>query len=180
MRAFTVRRVEPQCNHSSAGQYSSSMVFDDLTEANRYGALGTRLARGLAFVASTKLTTLPDGRLDLEGDDLFVSVSQYETKLEGQGTWEAHRRYVDIQCLATGCERVGRAALADVPCGPYDVEKDVLLAVSSGTAVVTGDFVTLTPGRFVVLFPHDAHMPGIAAGGSPTAVKKIVVKVRVD
>jgi biofilm protein TabA len=156
------------------------MVFDDLIEANRYGVLGRRLARGLAFVASSDLTTLAEGRLDLEGNDLFVSVSQYDTKLEPQGIWEAHRRYVDIQCLASGRERIGRVSLGAVPCGSYDAEKDLLLASAPGTAIASGDFVTLTPGRFVVLFPHDAHMSGIAAGGRPEPVKKIVVKVRVD
>lgn len=156
------------------------MIFDDLLEANRYASLGARLARGLAFVASTDLTTLAEGRLDLEGDDLFVSVSHYETKHKSLGFWEAHRRYVDIQCLATGRERIGWAPLSKVPCGPYDVEKDLLLAIVPGAAAAPGDFIMLTPKRFVVFFPHDAHMPGIAAEGTPEPVTKIVVKVRVD
>ncbi len=41
----------------------------------------------------------------------------------------------------------------------------------------TVDYVTLKPGNFVVLFPQDAHAPGIAPDGKPAPCRKIVVKV---
>ena len=39
-----------------------------------------------------------------------------------------------------------------------------------------GDFLQAAAGTFLILFPHDAHMPGIAGPGSQS-VKKIVVKI---
>jgi beta-galactosidase beta subunit len=36
--------------------------------------------------------------------------------------------------------------------------------------------VALEPGRFIIVWPGDAHMPGMAEG-SPAPVKKIVVKI---
>ena len=41
-----------------------------------------------------------------------------------------------------------------------------------------GDRVTAAAGTFVVFFPHDAHMPGLALG-EPAPVRKVVVKVAV-
>ena len=41
-----------------------------------------------------------------------------------------------------------------------------------------GDRVTATAGTFVVFYPHDAHMPGLALG-KPSPVRKVVVKVAV-
>ena len=54
----------------------------------------------------------------------------------------------------------------------YSPESDCLLLDGPG------DFVTMTKGKFVLLFPHDAHMPGIA-DGEPGAVTKVVGKIKV-
>lgn len=39
--------------------------------------------------------------------------------------------------------------------------------------------VTIGKGRFLVLWPNDAHAPCIAVDGKPEAIRKCVVKVRV-
>jgi len=39
-----------------------------------------------------------------------------------------------------------------------------------------GDYLTVGAGQFVILWPGDAHMPGIAAG-VPGPVRKVVVKI---
>jgi biofilm protein TabA len=41
-----------------------------------------------------------------------------------------------------------------------------------------GDFLTLTAGDFMLLFPEDGHMPGIAVG-APRPVTKAVFKIGV-
>ena len=40
------------------------------------------------------------------------------------------------------------------------------------------EFLTLGPGEFMLLWPGDAHMPGIAVG-DPAPIKKLVVKIGV-
>jgi len=39
--------------------------------------------------------------------------------------------------------------------------------------------IDLSPGTFVMLFPHDAHMPSLAIEERPESVKKVVIKMNV-
>jgi YhcH/YjgK/YiaL family protein len=89
----------------------------------------------------------------------------------GYEQWEARRRYIDLQSLASGTERIGYAPLGRLEPRPYDDAKDMLRL--SGP----GEFLTLGPGDFMLLWPGDAHMPGIAVD-EPSPVKKVVVKIR--
>ncbi len=49
------------------------------------------------------------GRHDLDGDDLFALVQEYTTRAADECVWEAHRRYIDVQFVVTGAERMGVA-----------------------------------------------------------------------
>jgi YhcH/YjgK/YiaL family protein len=56
----------------------------------------------------------------------------------------------------------------------YDETKDFLSLQGEGRE----DFFRIPQGTFVILFPQDAHMPGIAVS-TPQPVKKFVVKVAI-
>ncbi len=146
------------------------MILDSMTNAHIYAAMHPRIARGLEFLRKTDLAALPPGRHEIDGDRVYAMVSEYCTKPVEAGRWEAHRRYLDLQFLQRGRERVGRAPLERFEAGPYDETKDV--AFLSGS----GEFVTLGAGDFLIVWPHEAHMPQIAAD-APAPVKKIVVKI---
>lgn len=147
------------------------MIIDTLANAECYCRLGDRLAEGLQFLAQTDLSSLALGRHDIHGDECFALVSEYETKPLDQAVWEAHRRYIDIQCLASGREQIGYAALDSLTTDTeYDASKDAEFLKGSG------DFLTLVPGTFAVFYPQDAHMPGLDSG-SRSHVRKIVIKV---
>ncbi len=148
------------------------MVIDQLANARLYRALGPRITRALDLLLGTDLTTLELRRYEIDGDAVYALVSEYRSKRQEEGRWEAHRRYIDLQCVASGRERVGYVPLERLTPEPYDEAKDIMRLVG------TGDFLTLEPGQFMLLWPGDAHMPGIAIG-EPAAVKKIVVKIRI-
>jgi YhcH/YjgK/YiaL family protein len=148
------------------------MILDSIDHSPQYERLGARFAKAFRFLRDTALADLAPGRYEIDGPKVFALVSDYETKTIAASRWEAHRKHVDVQVVASGEERVGVAPLETLNQEPYDDEKDILFARGDG------EFVTLVPGRFVVLFPQDAHMPGVAAG-DPAAVKKIVVKIAV-
>ena len=38
----------------------------------------------------------------------------------------------------------------------------------------------MTPGRWCLVMPEDAHMPGVSIDDAPAPVKKAVFKVRVE
>ena len=49
------------------------------------------------------------GKIPIQGDQVFALVRDNTTKPRAQGTWEAHRKYIDVQFLAAGVEEMGYA-----------------------------------------------------------------------
>ena len=117
-------------------------------------------------------------RVDLQGDDVFALVQRYRTKSPEEGFWEAHRRYIDVQCVIEGAENMGCAPLESMRITqPYDAEKDYVMLAPRRPEDV--NYVCVPEGMFAIFMPHDAHFPGLAVGGKIASVKKIVVKVAV-
>lgn len=149
------------------------MIFDTLNHSARYAVLESKLGAALKFLHETDLTALPVGRIEIDGDNLYALVQEYNTKPVEQGMWEAHRRYVDVQYVLRGQERMGFASLENMVLGEYIPEKDFL--PMSGK----GNFVDVFAGAFVIFFPQDGHMPGLCVD-TPEPVRKIVLKVKVE
>ncbi len=149
------------------------MIADRLDRADQYGGLPARIRTAIDWLRATDLAALSVGRVDLEGDALFALVQEYDTKPMADGLWEAHRKYIDVQYVVRGRERMGYTPLETITITkPYDEEKDYL----NGTG--PGSFVDAPAGMVFVLWPGDAHMPGMQVDG-PEPVRKIVLKVAV-
>lgn len=150
------------------------MIFDHFQNSRLYGGLSLALRHGLEFLTSTRLAELPIGRTEIDRDNVFALVQEYDTKPVAQCRWESHREYCDIQCLASGAERIGVSQLDRVrTIEDYSAPRDV--AFYDGD----GDFLTMRPGWFLILWPHDIHMPCVAID-TPLLVRKIVVKARMS
>ncbi|MCD4824599.1 MAG: YhcH/YjgK/YiaL family protein [Phycisphaerae bacterium] len=147
------------------------MIVDSIHNASAYRALSGRIAAALTYLAETDFTSLPDGRDEIQGDEVFAIVQRYQTKPLEQGKWEAHRKYIDVQGVIEGQERIGFGDVTDMRVvEEYCPESDLVFLDGSG------EFVTLSPGMFMLLFPHEAHMPCITSG-QPSQVTKVVVKI---
>ena len=97
-------------------------------------------------------------------------MQSYDSKPADACKIEAHRKYIDIQCVLKGRELFGVADLSTQTL--YEdkfEEKDV--AFYHGDV----DLLTLRDGDFVIVFPEDAHRP---QQGDGSRVEKVVVKVR--
>jgi biofilm protein TabA len=149
------------------------MIADLLTNAHLYAGLGPGIACGLRFLAETDLAGLAPGTHELDGRRLFALVSDYTPKPPAEGRWEAHRRYLDLQYVVSGVERMGVAPIERVAAGDYDADRDMLRLAGAG------DFLTFGAGQFMILWPGDAHMPGVDAG-VPGPVRKVVVKIAIE
>lgn len=150
------------------------MILDRLESSASYDRMGPNIARALAFLRDPATANLPDGRHSLDGERCFAIVQHYTSKLFDECGWEAHRRYIDVQYVVAGVERMGVSHISRMRViQPYDPERE--LAIFDGD----GDFFTVEAGMFAVFFPHDVHMPQLAAG-APALVRKIVVKVAAE
>jgi YhcH/YjgK/YiaL family protein len=148
------------------------MIHDHISNASNYAFPNPLLGKGLMFLQSPQAEKLPLGRFEIDGDRLFALVQEYPTKPDKDCFWEAHRKFIDIQFVATGMEDMGYAPLTAMKIiEPYDTDKDMMKLSGSGTVL------KLTTGMFAVFFPHDAHKPCMAANGVVSPVRKIVVKV---
>jgi YhcH/YjgK/YiaL family protein len=148
------------------------MVLDRLENASTYDGLSRGIAQALRYLRETDFSALAQGRYEIDGNRVVATLSEYDTKSRDASAWEAHRRYIDVQYVPAGVELMGRTALEAITAGPYDDGKDILFGEGEG------DFFPLHGDRFVILFPQDAHMPGVAAGTSQR-VRKVVIKVAV-
>jgi len=146
------------------------MVIDRLENSEWYGSLSRGLAEGLAFLAGADLLGLPIGRHEV-GLGAFAIMQEYETKPLSQGAFEAHRKYIDIQYVISGCEQIGWAPLPSLTeTSDYDEEKDIQWFSGEGSMLL------VPAGTFMILRPNDAHRPCIQVG-QQAHVRKVVVKV---
>lgn len=158
------------------------MILDRIDNATRYRAIGDRLALALAALAGGDLNGKPDGRYDLDGDDVFALVQRYQTKPHEQCVWEAHRRYVDVQFVSAGVEVMGWLPLADArERVAYDPAKDVAFfePPDRGGRTAPPTLAVVSAGLFAIFFPTDVHMPQAMHGSGAADVGKVVVKVAV-
>jgi YhcH/YjgK/YiaL family protein len=150
------------------------MVIDTLNNWKLH-VTSPLLGQAFEWLSLPSTLALPYGKHDLAPDRVFALPQGYETKAISEGRLEAHRRYIDIQMIVEGCERMGWAPLAGLPEDvPFDVDSD--LGFYTGPC----DWVTVRAGSFTIFYPHDAHMPCIHPVEGATQVRKIVVKVAVE
>ena len=147
------------------------MIKDKLENASIYYDLSDYLKKGFLWLESVDLNNLSDGRYEIDGDNVFASIQTYETKEDAK--YESHKKYIDIQYMIDGTERVGVTNLSNcTTCIEYDNERDLEFYDIN----VEEEFVELSKGYFVVLYPHDAHKPSISLD-EKSIVRKVVVKV---
>jgi len=148
------------------------MIIDRIGNSHLYYAVHPKFKRAFDYIHQINVDTIPAGRYEIDGEAMYALVQEYNTKLKELGTWEAHRRYIDLQYVVQGVEGIGYANINQLEQGEYDASRDFLPLHGEG------DLITVHSGSFVLLLPEDAHMPGMAIG-SPVPVKKVVVKIAV-
>ena len=149
------------------------MVIDHLRNAALYLGMHPRMADAFRYLQKTDFSKIEPGRYEIDGADLFALIQLYDPKLKEKARWEAHRKYIDVQYVLSGSELFGYAPLERLNSVAYDEAKDFHELKGDG------DFLHVPAGTFLILFPQDAHMPGISGTGSQP-VKKIVVKILLD
>jgi biofilm protein TabA len=150
------------------------MIYDTLEHMLDYFEKGSPIHKALCFAQDFALSNRPDGRYEIEGDDLFALVSSYDTSPAVARRFEAHRKYIDVQILLEGEEKIETSFASDLkPLQEYSEIKDIIFLEPPP------DFASLVmrPGYFAVFYPHDVHRPNCSLHGK-SRVRKIVMKVR--
>jgi YhcH/YjgK/YiaL family protein len=128
--------------------------------------------KAFAYLKEHDLKSLPNGRFPIDGENVFVFVSENPTKDMDSTQWESHKNYVDLHYVVSGEEMIGDYPITKLMVTqPYDTSKDI--AHYSGD----GKIYSAKPGTFFIFFPADGHRPSITPGGNKPD-KKIVIKIR--
>ena len=128
--------------------------------------------KAFAFLKEHDLDSIPVGKYPIDEENVIASVTEDSTKDFEKTNWESHRRFIDIQCIISGEEKMGISPINEaVAIKPYDDQRDLINYTAPGKFSVAG------PATFFIFFPSEAHRPNITPGGNKV-VKKIVVKVK--
>ncbi len=123
------------------------------------------------YVKSCDLFCAQLGRIELDGDNLYIMNSEVDAIPQEKQVLELHHQYIDVHILLEGRERIGWKA-AD------DLTQEVKAYSSDGDCALYGDapsmWVDLLPGQFVIVYPEDAHAPCIGEG----KIRKLIAKVK--
>ncbi len=152
------------------------MIIDKLENICNYSGLGERINKALHFLKQSNFKKMDSGRFEIDGSNIYATISRYQSKSLENSKWESHKKYIDVQFVAEGSEQIGYSNLNNMIVKEiYSEEKDVQFLEGEG------DFITAEKGTFVIFFPQDVHMPGISILNSQQSfVTKVVVKVKID
>lgn len=144
------------------------MIICPWKDIFRYEAVIPGLKEAADAIAA--LTSLEPATIPLSGTNKIL-IQAGTTKPAGAA--EAHREYLDVQLLLDGGETMGWADVsAMTPEGEFNTAKD------KGMYTGEMEFVHVPAGYCYVVFPEDAHAPGVHLD-QPENYKKAVIKLKV-
>jgi YhcH/YjgK/YiaL family protein len=148
------------------------MVIDKIENYRLYSKLTKRLTKAFEFINDTDLVTIESGKYQIDNDDIFAIVQEYDTKEEKDCVLEGHHKYIDIQYIISGVEFMGFTPLTNQVSVEENLEKDYTF--------YDGDtsLIRVEEGMFTLFFPEDLHRPGVKSD-QISKVKKVVVKVKI-
>ena len=147
------------------------MIVSNLVNSQRIESLHPLFKKLFDYVKSHDLLHAELGRIELDGDRLFINNVEPECVVREKQVLEVHHEYIDVHILLQGSETIGWKAIEDVveEVKSYEIEGDCALYGDVPTT-----YVDLLPGQFVIVYPEDPHAPVIGKG----KIRKLIAKVK--
>lgn len=148
------------------------MILSTLQDCGRFEVLHPLFKKAFDYVKSHNLLDAPLGRIEVEGDALFINNSNPECVKAEEQVLEVHRKYIDIHVLLEGEETVGWKPLSDCrnETKPYNEDEDCALYDEQAAT-----YFKMQPGQILIVWPEDAHAPVIGEG----KIRKLIIKVKI-
>lgn len=131
----------------------------------------TTVCQCIEFVRTNDLQALPVGKYEIDDKRIYVVISEYQSVPSSDKVWEAHCEYVDLQVVISGEEMIQVSPIIDMQCGKYVPEDDFLPCEG-----IAKENIIMKAGVGVLLFPEDAHKPGVISRNAQL-IKKAVFKI---
>lgn len=144
------------------------MIVDSIENILFYEKMLPNVAAGMKKVKELK--TLETGKYEFEGG--YFMIQKGETKPMDEGTYEAHRKYIDVQIVVEGSEEVAWSPLDKLTSAiPYDPQKDAERLDGPKEHILS-----VTAGMFYAAYPKDGHKP-VSHTSEKQSFTKIVMKL---
>jgi biofilm protein TabA len=129
--------------------------------------------KAFTWMKSQDLENLAVGKYPIDGEHAFASITEtIDKNLENTG-WESHQKYIDLQYIIKGKEKIGSAASKGAKViNPYNAINDV-----ANYQIKDANYTLAVPQFFFLFFPADAHRSNIKV--NEEIVKKLVIKIQV-
>lgn len=150
------------------------MIYDKIDNIELYKGLSEDIYLGLEFLK--KVTPDIENGVHELSPRVKAVVSEYKTKEIIENGFESHKKYIDIQYLLKGSEKVCCLPIEQLQESKnYSEENDAAFYTANTNPVE----ITLGNSYFAIFYPQDGHMPGLAYKANED-VKKVVVKLSID
>ena len=145
------------------------MIFGHIAQPDPC-RLPAAIEKALDFLRATDFNALEPGVVEIDGKNIYAQIID----LTEENRPEVHRRYIDIQYLAWGEEKIGIA----IDTGNNKVSESLLEQrdIIFYHHCENESFIKMTPGSYAIFFPQDVHRPGCILQ-TASEIRKIVVKV---
>ena len=150
------------------------MIYAEISDLSKYLGIHKNIDTAIHYLEHCDLKTLVAGRNEVDGDNVFINRFGYETMPEEKAFFESHEDYADIHLLVSGQEKIGVSdprLLTEFDRNPAD---DFI-----GYHGEVENYSHMTPDKFLIAFPGEAHMVKLQYK-NPVRVEKAVVKVKID
>ncbi|MEG1509260.1 MAG: YhcH/YjgK/YiaL family protein [Clostridia bacterium] len=144
------------------------MIIDNMKNINTYKGINKNLDLAIDYLQSNPLPQNVGVKLN---ENCFCNVCKFNGNPILNTNFEAHKRYIDFQIIASGYEvfEVAQTNLTTIAT-PYDIQNDISFHTGAGNQF------KLEAGNFVILFPQDAHK----GGKGSDKISKTVFKLKVE
>lgn len=156
------------------------MIYGHIDVKESAGAYSEAIRKALQFLRENNVADMAKGRYPIDGDKLILQIQEPVTAPKETRRPEIHRNYIDVQYMVHGHEYIGcypDKRDGEVLEDRLDTEDDILFYQENDKAEEI--MLPMTDGCYAVFFPEDVHRP-CCQMGEPEAIKKVVLKVRVD
>ena len=148
------------------------MIFDKLKNIDLYKGLYPNLDIAIDYIKKGEYPSLPVGKHEIVGKDVFVSVIELDGKDVETTPFEIHKQYLDIHVDITGYELIQTG----------DQGKEVSFDENRDFGIVECENKVssyMSPEDFYICMLDEPHKPACAAPGKEKAIKKCIFKVLV-
>lgn len=148
------------------------MIIDKLVNFRDYKISDRNILKAFNMLLNGDFNNKEPGKYTIKNDEIYLHVNMYKTKNSFKSHPEQHTKYIDIQYVAAGNEKLGYAPYSkQKKLNKYDTKSDVVFYDCEMS------YINFTSGMFAIINTNEIHQPGILLKKSEH-VKKIVIKVK--